>query len=181
MSGRLFLVIFANQAGEVFQVLMEDCDVHTVLRCPRGTFSPYTEGTKTNVIFFTKGQRTTRTWIYDARSNIAKITKKSRPLTDAHFAEFEKCYGSDSNGHGKRTEQDSPEGRWRSFTIDEVKEHHYKLDAFKWIRDEELDDPDDLPEPEELIVEAMEELQLALDGLGDMQKLVEGNGNGDEL
>ena len=49
-------VLFAQQAGEVFEVLMEDCDLHTVLRCPRGTFSPYTEGTKTNVIFFTKGQ-----------------------------------------------------------------------------------------------------------------------------
>ena len=48
-------VLFVDQAGEVFKVLMEDCDVHTVLRCPRGTFSPYTEGTKTNVIFFTKG------------------------------------------------------------------------------------------------------------------------------
>ncbi len=45
------------QAGEVFQVLMEDCDrPHRASRCPRGTFSPYTEGTKTNVIFFTKGR-----------------------------------------------------------------------------------------------------------------------------
>src|SRR5215217_1656305 len=82
-------VLFANQAGEVFQVLMEDCDLHTVLRCPRGTFSPYTEGTKTNVIFFTKGRPTERVWIYDARANIPKITKKSRPLTPAYFAGFE--------------------------------------------------------------------------------------------
>ena len=48
-------VLFADQAGEVFEILMEDCDLHTVLRCPRGTFTPYTQGTKTNVIFFTKG------------------------------------------------------------------------------------------------------------------------------
>ena len=68
------------------------------------------------------------------------------------------------------------EGRWRSFTIDEVKAHHYKLDAFKWIRDEELDDPDELPEPEELITEAMEELQLALDDLADIQRLLEVGG-----
>src|SRR4051812_39766859 len=79
-------VLFANQAGEVFEVLMEDCDVHTVLRCPRGTFSPYTEGTKTNVIFFTKGRSTEATWIYDARANVPKITKKDRPLTIKHFA-----------------------------------------------------------------------------------------------
>jgi type I restriction enzyme M protein len=169
-------VLFAQQAGEVFQVLMEDCDVHTVLRCPRGTFSPYSEGTRTNVIFFTKGRPTQTTWIYDARANIPKITKKSRPLTPKHFAEFEKCYGNDPNGLSKRSDSKSKEGRWRSFTIDEVKERHYKLDAFKWIRDEELDDPDELPEPEELITEAIEELHLALDDLADMQALLEGNG-----
>lgn len=174
-------VLFAQQAGEVFQVLMEDCDVHTVLRCPRGTFSPYTEGTKTNVIFFTKGKPTERTWIYDARSNVPKITKKSRPLSPKHFAEFEKCYGDDPNGFSKRSENDSSEGRWRSFTIDEIKERHYKLDAFKWLRDEELDDPDELLEPEELITTAMEELQLALDDLADIQRLLEGNGNGAEV
>lgn len=169
-------VLFANQAGEVFQVLMEDCDVHTLLRCPRGTFSPYTEGAQTNVLFFTKGYSTQRTWIYDARANVPKITKKSRPLTAGHFAEFEKCYGDDPNGHSSRSEADSPDSRWRSFTIDKIKEHHYKLDAFKWIRDEDLDDPDELPEPEELITEAMEELHLALDELADMQRILGANG-----
>ncbi|MDM2165439.1 N-6 DNA methylase, partial [Mycobacteroides abscessus] len=173
-------VLFAQQAAEVFQVLMEDCDLHTVLRCPRGTFSPYTEGTKTNVIFFTKGRPTERTWIYDARSNVPKITKKSRPLSPKHFAEFEKCYGGDPNGMSKRSEKDSPEDRWRSFTADKISEHHYKLDAFKWLRDEEVDDPDDLPEPEEMITEAMKELQLALDDLADIQYLLENNVNGDE-
>jgi type I restriction enzyme M protein len=168
-------VLFADQAAEVFEILMEDCDVHTVLRCPRGTFSPYTEGTKTNVLFFTKGPRTERTWIYDARSNVPKITKLSRPLSPKHFAEFELCYGTDAYGRGLRSEADSAEGRWRSFGIDEIKARHYKLDAFKWIRDEELDDPDDLPEPEELITEAMEELRLALDELADIQVLLESN------
>lgn len=169
-------VLFANQAGEVFQVLMEDCDVHTVLRCPRGTFSPYTEGTKTNVIVFTKGRPTDRTWIYDARANVPKITKKDRPLNAAHFADFEECYGSDASGHGKRSEGNSPQGRWRSFSLGEVKRHHYKLDSFKWIRDEEVEDPDELPEPEELLTDAMEELQLALDELSDIQRLLEANG-----
>ncbi|MFA5890960.1 MAG: N-6 DNA methylase [Actinomycetota bacterium] len=169
-------VLFASQAGEIFEVLMEDCDLHTVVRLPRGTFSPYTEGTKTNVLFFTKGKPTESTWIYDGRSNVPKITKKSRPLTADHFAEFEKCYGDDPNGLSRRSEKDSKDGRWRAFAIDEVKARHYKLDAFKWIRDEEQDDPDDLPEPEELITEAMEELRLALDELGDMQRLIEGDG-----
>jgi type I restriction enzyme M protein len=171
-------VLFAQQAGEVFEVLMEDCDVHTVLRCPGGTFSPYTEGTKTNVIFFTKGNSTNTTWIYDARANVPKINKKSRPLTGDHFAEFEHCYGVNPNGRSKRSQTDSSEGRWRSFTIAEIKARHYKLDAFKWLRDEEIDDPEDLPEPQELVTEAMEELQLALDDLADVQRLLEPNEGG---
>ena len=158
---------------------MEDCDLHTVLRCPRGTFSPTTEGTKTNVIFFTKGRPTEATWIYDARANVPKITKKSRPLTAKHFAEFEKCYG-DRPQRPKQAIRDRLDRRSLACVpIDEVKSHHYKLDAFKWIRDEELDDPDELPEPEELITEAMEELQLALDDLADIQRILEGNGGGD--
>jgi type I restriction enzyme M protein len=170
-------VLFAGQAGEIFQVLMEDCDLHTVLRCPRGTFSPYTEGTKTNVIFFTKGRPTESTWIYDARANVPKINKRSRPLTAKHFSEFCTCYGEDPSGHDSRAETDSVDGRWRRFSVNEVREHHYKLDAFRWIRDDELDDFDDMPEPEELVTEAMEELQLALDDLTDIQGLLEGNGD----
>jgi type I restriction enzyme M protein len=172
-------VLFADQAGDVFKVLMEDCDVHTVLRLPRGTFHPYSPGTKTNVIFFTKGRATERTWIYDARANVPAINKKSRPLTSKHFEEFESCYGNDPNGGSRRTEDDSADGRWRSFGLDEIKERHYKLDAFKWIRDEEAEDSDELPEPEELITEAMEELRLALDELSDVQRLLEVSGGQD--
>jgi type I restriction enzyme M protein len=172
-------VLFADQAGEVFKVLTEDCDLHTVLRLPRGTFSPYSEGTKTNVIFFVKGRQTAITWIYDARANVPKITKKDRPLTPGHFTQFEKCYGSDPTGRGKRREADSLEGRWRKFAIDEVRARHFKLDAFKWIRDAEMDDPADVVDPEELLTEALQELQLVVDGLADLQRMVEtGKSNG---
>jgi type I restriction enzyme M protein len=168
-------VLFEDQAAEVFKVLMEDCDLHTVLRLPRGTFHPYSPGTKTNVIFITKGRATERTWIFDGRANVLGITKKSRPLTSKHFEEFERCYGKNPHGRSKRSESDSADGRWRSFALDEIKSRHYKLDAFKWIRDEELDDPEELPEPEELVTEAMEELKLALDDLTDIQVLLERN------
>jgi type I restriction enzyme M protein len=170
-------VLFAPQAAEVFEILMQECDLHTVLRCPRGTFNPYTDGTNTNVIFFAKGRPTEKVWIYDARANVPKVTKKSRPLTPAHFAEFELCYGPDPNGHSPRSHEDSADGRWRSFTMDDVKQHHYKLDSFKWIRSLDLDDPTELRDPEELLTEAMEEMNLALDELADLQKILE-NGNG---
>jgi len=171
-------VLFAQQAADVFQVLMEDCDLHTVLRCPPGTFSPYTEGTKTNVIFFTKGRATEQTWIYDARANVQKVNK-SRPLTPKHFEAFEDCYGDDPNGHRNRNESASIDGRWRRFSLEEINAHHYKLDSFKWLRDEGADDSEDSPEPGELITEAMEELQLALDALIDIQQLLEGSGEND--
>lgn len=165
-------VLFASQGAEIFRVLMEDCDLHTVLRNTRGTFSPYTEGTKTNVLFFTKGRPTERTWIYDMRANMPKITKTSRPLAASQFAEFERCYGDDPNGRTKRNESDSRDARWRSFSIDEIRSKNFSLDAFKWIRDEDLDDPNDLPEPEDLIAHALDELQLAISDLLDIQNLL---------
>jgi type I restriction enzyme M protein len=167
-------VLFAGQAADVFKVLMEDCDLHTLLRLPRGTFSPYSEGTKTNVVFFTKGRPTERTWIYDARANVPKITKKDRPLAASHFAEFEACFGKDPYGRGKRSEKDSPEGRWRSFAIGEITKKDYKFDGFKWLRDDDAEDFDDLTEPEQLLSSAVDELQLAIEELNAMQKVLDG-------
>jgi type I restriction enzyme M protein len=169
--------LFADQAGDVFKILTEDCALHTVLRLPRGTFSPYSQGVKANVVFFTKGQPTETVWIYDARTNVPGITKKDRPLTPEHFAEFARCYGRDPDGRGKRKASDSKEDRWRSFDIDEVKQRNFKLDGFRWLKEESLDDSDDLPEPEELVTDALEELEAATVGLGRVLKLLE-NGNG---
>src|SRR5262249_23892494 len=124
--------LFADPRGEVFAILCEDCDLHTVLRLPRGTFTPYSQGVKANVVFFTKGRPTETVWIYDARTNVPGITKKDRPLTPAHFAEFETCYGADPNGGSKRKPTDSKGDRWRSFGIAELKQREFKLDSFKW-------------------------------------------------
>lgn len=167
--------LFADQAGEVFEILTQDCDLHTVLRLPRGTFTPYSPGTKTNVAFFTKGHPTERVWIYDARSNVPAITKKDRPLTPAHFAEFEACYGSDPNGRATRDARESAEGRWCRFSIEEVRARDFKIDSLKWLRDESLDDGDELPEPEELATDAIAELEAAVEELNAVLALLEGN------
>ncbi|MBL8756741.1 MAG: SAM-dependent DNA methyltransferase, partial [Planctomycetes bacterium] len=151
-------VLFADQAGEVMRLLAEDCDLHTVLRLPRGTFTPYSHGVKANVIFFTKGYPTESVWIYDARTNVPGITKKDRPLTKEHFTEFVKCYGADPNGKSKRKAGDSKADRWRSFHVSEVAEREFKLHGFKWLKEESLEDADDLPPPEELATDAIAEL-----------------------
>lgn len=158
-------VLFADQAGEVFKVLTEDCNLHTIRRLPNGTFTPYSPGTKTNVLFFTKGYPTETIWVYDGRTNVPHITKKDRPLTPEYFAEFEKVYGADPNGGAKRDPHDSKEDRWHSFHISEVVERNYKIDSLKWLKDDSLDDADTLPEPEELATDATAELRLAVDEL----------------
>ena len=172
-------VLFADAAGDVFKVLVEDCDLHTVLRLPEGTFSPYSPGTKTNVIFFTKGYPTEQTWVYDGRTNVPGITKKERPLTEAHFAEFEKCYGPDPNGRAKRDAADSAEDRWRPFHVTELAAHGYKVDSLKWLRDEGLGNGEDLPEPALLAGEAIAELEAAVEELQRIVTMLEdGNGAG---
>ncbi len=155
--------LFEDKAGEVLEILMQDCNLHTVLRLPRGTFTPYSQGVKANVIFFQKGLPTENVWIYDARSNVPGVTKKDRPLTSKHFEEFEKCYGSNPNGRSKRKDL-GEDGRFKCFHIAEVKERGYKLDI-TWIKDESLEDPDDLPEPEVLASEAITELEAVVDSL----------------
>ena len=169
--------LFADQAGEVFEILTQDCDLHTVLRLPRGTFTPYSPGTKTNVVFFTKGYPTQTVWIHDSRTNVPGITKKDRPLTPEHFAQFEHCYGSDPSGRAKRNPSDSPDDRWRSFCIAEVKAKEFKIDSLKWLKDESLEDGDELPEPEELATDAISELESAVEQLNEILALLE-NGNG---
>ncbi|PNW32568.1 UNVERIFIED_CONTAM: restriction endonuclease subunit S [Euhalothece sp. KZN 001] len=165
--------LFEDKAGEVFKILMEDCNVHTVLRLPRGTFTPYSQGVKANVIFFQKGLPTEKVWIFDARSNVPGITKKERPLTPQHFAEFEQCYGDDPNGKSERKDL-GIEGRFRCFSWDEIKGRNYKLDI-TWLKDESLEDWEDLPEPDFLASEAITELEAVVDSLKDILELIEIN------
>jgi type I restriction enzyme M protein len=163
--------LFEGKAAEVFEILMQDCNLHTVLRLPRGTFTPYSQGVKANVIFYQKGLPTEHVWIFDARSNVPVITKKDRPLTPEHFAEFEKCYGADPNGRSRRRDL-GEEGRFRRFAIGDVKGRDYKLDI-TWLRDESLEDSDELPEPQDLAGEAIAELEAAVDELREIVALVE--------
>ena len=167
--------LFEGKAGEVFEILMQDCNLHTVLRLPRGTFTPYSPGVKANVIFFQKGFSTENTWIFDARSNVPGITKKERPLTVQHFTEFEKCYGIDPNGQSERADT-GMEGRFRKFHISEIKEREYKLDI-TWLKDESLEDANDLAEPDVLVSEAITELEAVVDDLRDVLQLIETNEN----
>ena len=166
--------LFEDKAGEVLQIIMQDCNLHTILRLPRGTFTPYSQGVKANVIFFQKGLSTENVWIFDARSNVPGITKKDRPLSSEHFKEFEKCYGADPNGQSKRTDL-GVEGRFHRFNIKEVKERGYKLDMM-WLKDDSLEDSDELPEPQDLASEAITELEAVVGSLREIVMELGNNG-----
>jgi type I restriction enzyme M protein len=175
-GGRAAIVLpdncfFESKAGEVFEILMQDCNLHTILRLPRGTFTPYSQGVKANVIFFQKGRPTEEVWIFDGRSNVPGITKKDRPLTKEHFKEFEESYGKDPNGLSKRTDT-GVTGRFRKFRLSEIKERDYKLDV-TWLKDESLEENGELPEPEDLAAEAITELEAVVDDLREIVALVE--------
>jgi len=161
-------VLFEGNVGrQIREDLMAKCDLHTILRLPTGIF--YAQGVKTNVLFFTRGQHdqgnTDQVWVYDMRANMPKFGKRT-PLTREHFSEFEAAYGSDPYGKAERTAT-GPDGRWQCFSREEIAARDFSLDL-AWLRDESADDAEDLPEPEVLAQEAIDELEEALDLLGQL-------------
>jgi type I restriction enzyme M protein len=129
-------VLFEDNAGRRLRTwLMELCDLHTILRLPIGIF--YSQGVKTNVLFFTRGKtdraNTKGVWIYDMRANMSAFGK-TRLLTVADFAPFEKAFGKDPYGKSKRKDE-AEEGRFRLFSREQITARNDSLDI-GWLRDE---------------------------------------------
>jgi type I restriction enzyme M protein len=169
-------VLFEEHAGTAIRRdLMDKCDLHTILRLPTGIF--YAQGVKTNVLFFTKGPQgkekgnTKTVWIYDLRANAPAFGKRT-PLTRAYFAEFEKAFGTDPLGKSKRKDQGET-GRFRKFTREEIANRNDNLDI-SWLKDESNGNHDDLPEPDVIAVEIVENLRVAMAEMEALQAMLEG-------
>ena len=123
--------------AKVREKLLKNYNLHTILRLPTGIF--YANGVKTNVLFFEKGEPTKDIWVYDYRTGV-KHTMATKPLTREHLQEFVDCYCSGHREDRKETyEKDSnPNGRWRKFTVEEVKAREDL--NFKWLDFTEEDD-----------------------------------------
>ena len=166
-------VLFEGGAGEtVRKKLLETTDLHTILRLPTGIF--YKPGVKANVIFFDKRpasaeRQTKEVWIYDFRTNI-HFTLKQHPMTDGDLEDFIRCYHPENRHERAETySETNPEGRFRRFSIDEILERDKtSLDIF-WIKDKSLADLDNLPLPEELADEIIENLQSALESFEELK------------
>ena len=166
-------VLFEGGAGEtVRQKLLQTTDLHTILRLPTGIF--YKPGVKANVIFFDKKpaspeMQTKEIWIYDFRTNV-HFTLKQHPMADGDLEDFIACYNP-ANRHDRHEtwSEENPEGRFRRFKIDEIlKRDKTSLDIF-WIKDKSLADLDNLPSPDELAEEIIENLQSALESFMELK------------
>lgn len=165
-------VLFEGGAGEtVRRHLLEQCNVHTLLRLPTGIF--YAQGVKANVLFFDKKPASEQAWtktlhIYDLRTN-KRFTLKRNPLTCADLDEFVACFRERRNNPAMWSEA-NPDGRWRCYDYEELMaQDKVNLDIF-WLRDKSLEDTANLPDPDELAAEIVEDLRVALElfeGIGE--------------
>jgi type I restriction enzyme M protein len=153
-------VLFEGGAGEIIRRrLLHDCDVHTLLRLPTGIF--YAQGVKANVIFFdrkiaSEQPWTKKVWIYDFRTN-EHFTLKTNPLRRENLDDFVARYKPENRHQRVETE------RFHAFTYEElVKRDKASLDIF-WLKDDSLEDSANLPAPDVIAAEIVEDLQAALD------------------
>ena len=160
-------VLFEGGAGEtVRKQLMQTTDLHTILRLPTGIF--YAHGVKANVLFFdnkpaSRDAWTKEVWIYDYRTNVHHtLKKKTMQLED--LRDFIKCYNPTNRNKRKETySEKSPEGRWRKFSYDEIiQRDKTNLDIF-WLKDDSLADLDNLPDPDILANEIVENIEAGLE------------------
>jgi type I restriction enzyme M protein len=166
-------VLFEGGAGEtVRRKLLHECEVHTLLRLPTGIF--YAQGVKANVLFFdrkpaSEAPWTKTLWIYDLRTN-KHFTLKTNTLQRTDLDEFVACYQPENRHQREATwANDAPQGRWRSYDYDElVKRDKCSLDIF-WLRDESLEDSDNLPDPDVIAAEIVEDLKAALEQFAEIQ------------
>lgn len=166
-------VLFEGGAGETIrEKLLKTTDLHTILRLPTGIF--YRPGVKANVIFFDKRPASAETqtktvWIYDLRTN-KHFTLKQNPMQYSDLQDFINCYHP--GNRYERTEtwsEKNPDGRWRKFDVKDILERDKKsLDIF-WIKDKSLADLDNLPSPDVLADDIIENLQSALDSFQELK------------
>ncbi len=153
-------VLFEGGAGEtVRRKLLHECDVHTLLRLPTGVF--YAQGVKANLLFFDRKPAsekpwTEKLWIYDLRTN-KHFTLKTNPLRNEDLQDFIRCYNAENRFKRQETE------RFKAFMYKELMQRDkVSLDIF-WLKDESLEDSENLPSPDILAREIAENLESALD------------------
>jgi type I restriction enzyme M protein len=159
-------VLFEGGAGETIRrELLKQADVHTLLRLPTGIF--YAQGVKANVLFFDRKPAqekpwTEKLWIYDLRTN-KHFTLKESTLKRSDLDDFVKSYNP-KNRHDRKESE-----RFKAFTYaDLIKRDKANLDIF-WLKDDSLEDSANLPAPEVIAEEIVEDLEAALEQFAEIE------------
>ncbi|MBI4775255.1 MAG: SAM-dependent DNA methyltransferase [Deltaproteobacteria bacterium] len=176
-------VLFEGGAGEtVRRKFFETTDLHTVLRLPTGIF--YAHGVKANVLFFdnrpaAKAPQTKDVWFYDYRTNIHHTLKK-KSLRFEDLQEFVALYNPENRHMRKETwhPEINPEGRWRKFHYKDITDRDKASLDISWLKDANLTDLDNLPDPEVLAEEIVETIEAALASFREVANELNGDPNG---
>jgi type I restriction enzyme M protein len=170
-------VLFEGGAGEtVRKKLMETTNLHTILRLPTGVF--YKQGVKANVLFFdnhpaAKDPWTKEIWIYDFRTNI-HFTLKKNPLKLEDLADFIECYHPQNINNRKETyhPENNPEGKWRVFKYEDILARDKTSLDITWIKDKSLTDLDNLPDPDILANDIIENLEAGIESFKEIYNAI---------
>jgi type I restriction enzyme M protein len=157
-------VLFQDGDGQKIRGdMMDKCNLHTILRLPTGIF--YAQGVKTNVLFFTRGEKdkdnTKEVWFYDMRTNMPNFGVRT-PFTEKHFEGFINVY----TAKDRTKVQDE---RWSCLSREEIRKKNDNLDL-GLIADDSLISHEDLPDPVLSAEEAISKLEQAADLLGQVMK-----------
>lgn len=152
-------VLFEAGAGErIRRALLEECDVHTLLRLPTGIW--YSAGVKANVLFFDKRRaagkpNTKELWVYDLRTN-RHFTLRHNPIIRETLGDFVRCYQPENRT--KRVES----ACFRRFTYAELLTRDRLNLDISWIKDQSFEDRESQRSPDELTGEIIGNLESAL-------------------
>lgn len=171
-------VLFEGGAGEeVRKQLLKTTELHTILRLPTGIF--YAQGVKANVLFFnnkpaSKEAWTKDIWFYDYRTNVHHTPKKN-PMRQENLEEFIELYNGKNIYKREETwSEDNEDGRWRKYSYDDIiTRDKTSLDIF-WLKDKSLTDLDNLPDPDILAAEIIENIEAGLNSFREIMETING-------
>jgi type I restriction enzyme M protein len=149
------VILFSPAAAHFF---FKQADVHTMLRLPTSIFNA--QGVKANVLFFDRKSAaekpwTSKLWIYDLRTN-NHFTRKENTLKRTDLDDFVACYNPKNRHERKESE------RFKSFIYEDLlKRDTLNFDIF-WLKDASLEDSANLPDPDVIAQEIVEDLEAAL-------------------
>lgn len=127
--------------ARIKEKLLSECNLHTIVRLPKGVFAPYTD-IKTNLLFFTKGSPTTDIWYYEHPYPAGyKSYSKTKPITIGEFDKEKAWWGNPEESYGSRKES---ELAWK-VSAEDIRTSGYNLDRKNPNKTEKvIGDPDEL-------------------------------------